>query len=68
MHHWLLFIVAFTCERCTRLVTNEECYVIFECFYCRACKLTIENDPEYDYFIKKWQVYELLDKFRQIET
>jgi len=39
-------IIMFECIRCTRIVNNEEIYVLHGSFYCRACMITIENDPD----------------------
>jgi len=60
----------FTCVRCTRLVKNEECYIIFNRPYCRACDLVFQKDPEYFGLLKKqYQVDKMLmEKFRQIEN
>jgi len=39
--------VGFECFRCTRKVIDEEGYLLFGRYYCRACYIAIENDPEY---------------------
>jgi len=38
--------VLFECVRCTREVTKEECYLIFNRKYCRACEIFVKNDPD----------------------
>jgi len=53
----------FECCRCCRCVENEECYLLYEMNYCRACMIAIENDPDYDYIRKN-----VLGGFVQIET
>jgi len=56
----------FSCVRCTRLVTDEECYLLFLDKYCRACIITIENDPDYALVIVQRNA--LLSRFKQIEN
>jgi len=43
----------FICFRCTRMVKNEEAYLLFDDLYCRACNITIERDPDYVFLMKK---------------
>jgi len=38
----------FECYRCSRKVTKEECYLIFNHKYCKACEIVLENDPDYN--------------------
>lgn len=52
----------FDCIRCTRIVHDEESYLLFGKKYCRACALFIENSPEYEY------IQELLKDLDQIEN
>jgi len=49
----------FVCERCTREVKNEEAYLLYRRKYCRSCMVWIENDPETEI---------LLGRFEQIEN
>jgi len=35
----------FVCVRCSRQVSNEEQYIIFDSSYCRACINSKLNDP-----------------------
>jgi len=52
------------------MVDNEEKYLIFNRFYCRACMNTIENDYEYQKLLhRQYQIDKiLLENLRQIET
>jgi len=43
----------FVCVRCTREVKNEECHLIANEKYCRACKITIESDPDYQWIFSR---------------
>jgi len=43
----------FVCVRCTREVKNEEAHLIYYEKYCRACKNTIENDPDYQWIFSR---------------
>jgi len=36
----------FECVRCGREVKTEECYILFNRRYCRACEIFLTNDPE----------------------
>jgi len=35
------------CSRCTRIITLEEIHYLLGGYYCRACTVWIENDPEW---------------------
>jgi len=55
-------VLLFECVRCCREVSTEECYLLFGRKHCRACKITIENDPDYN-----WIFENILGKLWQIE-
>jgi len=44
MAHWVLICMVFECVRCSREVKNEECYLLFNKKYCKACMIWIESD------------------------
>jgi len=54
----LLFVVKghVACERCTRLVTNEEIYWLFGGYYCRACEDILTHDPEYKRILSRFRL------------
>jgi len=43
----------FVCVRCTREVHNEEAHLINNEKYCRACNITIESDPDYQWIFSR---------------
>jgi len=43
----------FECVRCTREVKNEECHLLNNENYCRACINTLENDPDYQRIVSR---------------
>jgi len=53
MDQWFLKNMEFECKRCTRKVTDEEAYLIFDDLYCRACEIAMSNDPDYVFIMKK---------------
>jgi len=53
----------FECVRCTRKVIDEECYLMENLLYCRACNNTLQNDPDY-----AWIRNNVLWRLRQIEN
>jgi len=55
----------FSCVRCSRIVKDEEKYILFLDYYCRACMNTIEHDP--DYALCLVQRNAILSRFIQIE-
>jgi len=64
-------LMAKFCTRCTHHMENEEKYMLFEAYYCRACVNTIEIDPDFAFIFKRHQILamkEALWKLRNIEN
>ena len=58
----------FFCMRCTGRIKNER-YLLFRAYYCGACMNTIENDPDYDFIFKTYDlISDPLQGLRQIEN
>jgi len=58
------------CSRCTAQLTVEK-YLLFGLFFCRACQVTIENDPDYAHIFERLNrlgMKEALRKLRNIEN
>jgi len=60
----------FECVRCTRLIKHEEIYYFMNRFYCHACMIFIECDPESMKLVKtQYKLDKILqENFRQIEN
>jgi len=58
------------CARCTGQLNNEK-YLLFGLYYCRACQNTIENDPDYAFIfirLNKLGIKAALRNLRDIES
>jgi len=55
-------LLSFECIRCTRIVNNEEIYVLHGSFYCRACMVALENDPDTLVIIKMLRNLEQIER------